>query len=133
MAMTPAIAGLADILRGNADLCAFGTRGQHNHRLRARHAFDHANGPNQLLERRSIGGLDLEQHRVFASDVMALEHVVDQLDTLFKKRDRLGMGDRYANEGGYVLTQPLRIDGRVVTNDNSTIFKLFYALDYRRR
>jgi len=70
---------------------------------------------------------------VFARDVMALEHVVNQLDGLLEQADRLGVGDGDADKSGHVLAQPPRIDRGVVPHDDPAVLELLDPLYDRRR
>jgi len=129
----PAVSRLARLLGGYRYLRAFRMSRKHHHRLGARDALDQPDGADELFERRGVGGLYLEQHRVLAGDVMAFEDIIDKLDGLLEQVDRLGMGDGDADKGAHILTQPPGVNRRVITHNHAAVLELLDPLNDRRR
>src|SRR5207249_6538840 len=101
--------------------------------LRPADARQRADLADQALERRGIRGLRLEEQRVAAGHVMALEDVVERRDLAFEIGDAIGMRDQDADERRDVEPEPARVEERTVAEDDAGGFELLDALENGRR
>ena len=98
-----------------------------------RDAFDETDPADQLLERGRVPGLHLEEQRVLAGHVMALEHVVERRDVALEAADRLRVRYGDPDEGGDVLADEPGVDHRVIAGDDAAVLELLHALGHRGR
>src|SRR2546425_1217090 len=113
------------------ELHPLGVRGEDDHGLRARHAVERADLADQALERRGVRRLHLEQQRVLAGHVVALEHVAQRGHLALEVADPARVRDEHPDEGRDVETDPARVQDGAVAGDDAGGLELLDALEHR--
>src|SRR5581483_2702444 len=126
------LAGRRRVVPRQRELDALRVRRQHDHRLRPRHALDRSDLADQVLERRRVRRLHLEEQRVLPGHVVALEHAVKRDDFAFEPRDHVRVADDHADEGGDVEAETAAVEDGAIARDDARGFELLDALEHRR-
>jgi len=105
MPMAFAVRGFLRFFLINGNLRALGLGRQDHHGLGTRDAVYKADGADELLERRRVMRLHLEQHGMLAGYMVAFEHIVEQGDGFFEESDRARMPDQNADKCCHVLAE----------------------------
>src|SRR5438093_11046220 len=113
------------------ELHALGVRRENHHGLGPRHAVERADLADQALERRGVRRLHLEQQRVLAGHVVALEHVAERGHLALEVADPARVCDQHPDEGGDVETDPARVQDGAVAGHDAGGLELLDALEHR--
>src|SRR5438093_637488 len=127
-----ALAGLRGRRFGGmeGELHALGVRREDDHGLGPRDAVERADLADQALERRGVRGLHLEQQRVLAGHVVALEHVAQRGHLALEVADPARVRDQHPDEGGDVEAEPARVQDGAVAGDDAGGLELLDALEH---
>src|SRR5207249_8508586 len=86
---------------------------------------------DEALERRGVLGLHLEEQRVLAGHVVALEHVAERGHLALEVADPARVRDEHPDEGGDVEAEPARVQDGAVTGDDARGLEPLDALEHR--
>src|SRR5437867_231375 len=114
------------------ELYTLGVRREDDHGLGPRHAIERADLADEALERRGVLGLHLEEQRVLAGHVVALEHVAERGHLALEVADPARVRDEHPDEGGDVEAEPARVQDGAVTGDDARGLELLDALEHGR-
>src|SRR5206468_522425 len=113
-----------------SQLHALGVRREDDHGLGPRHAIERADLADEALERRGVLGLHLEEQRVLAGHVVALEYVAERGHLALEVADPARVGDQHPDEGSDVEAEPARVQDGAVTGDDARGLELLDALEH---
>src|SRR5206468_12903920 len=113
------------------ELHALGVRREDDHGLGPRYAVERADLADQALERRGVRGLHLEQQRVLAGHVVALEHVAERGHLPLEVADPARVRDQHPDESGDVEAEPARVQDGAVAGHDAGGLELPDALEHR--
>src|SRR5207249_3951854 len=83
------------------------------------------------LERRGVRRLHLEQQRVLAGHVVALEHVAERGHLALEVTDPARVRDQHPDESGDVEAEPARVQDGAVAGHDAGGLELLDALEHR--
>src|SRR5213595_3583568 len=85
----------------------------------------------EALERRGVLGLHLEEQRVLAGHVVALEYVAERGHLALEVADPARVGDQHPDESGDVEAEPARVQDGAVAGHDAGGLELLDALEHR--
>src|SRR5437773_3791787 len=118
---------------GEGELHALGVRREDDHGLGPRHAIERADLADEALERRGVLGLHLEEQRVLAGHVVALEYVAERGHLALEVADPARVRAEHPDEGGDVEAEPARVQDGAVAGDDAGGLELLDALAHGGR